>query len=161
MNRTERRRQAKLAKRRPNRSAIRYNTDLTLEFEAFDSIERLFVAVRSGELEWSQEGWQLMGLGGEKLHVVSALQGWIKFWQELAEHESLLYDDAALVKFCRSLEYEKPMSLREVDAAYEVVKLQRKFYRAIPKDVIRKVTHKVRAELATDAEIEKLLKEAA
>lgn len=161
MNRTERRRQAKLAKRRPNRSAIKYNNFLTIESDAFDSIERLFIAVRHGALEWGLDGWQIMGLSGEMLHVVSALQGWIKFWQELAEHESLLYDDAALVKFCKSLEYEKPMSLREVGAAYEVVKLQRKFYRAIPKDVIRKVTRKVQAELATDAEIEKLLKEAA
>ena len=161
MNRTERRKQAKLAKRRPNRSAIKYNNFLTIESNAFDSIERLFIAARHGALEWGLDGWQIMGIDGDMIHVVSALQGWIKFWQELAEHESLPYNDDPLVKFCKSLEYEKPMSLREVDAAYEVVKLQRKFYRAIPKDVIRKVTHKVRAELATDAEIEKLLKEAA
>lgn len=159
MNRTERRRQAKLAKRLPNRSAIKYNNFLTIESGAFDTIERLFIAVRHGALEWGPDGWQIMGLSGEMLHVVSALQGWIKFWQELAEHESLLYDDAALVKFCKSLEYEKPMQMSEVEAAYEVVVLQRRLHRTIPHEVLREVKRKVQAEIATEAEIEKLLKD--
>lgn len=155
MNRFQRR--IALKKRKPNRSSAIFTTQFILDFQAFDSIERLFIAVRNGELEWSPEGWQLMGITGEKLHVVSALQGWIQFWKALADDQFLPYHDAPLVKFCKSLEYEKPMNLNEVNAAYEVVEIQRRFYRTIPKPAIRRVTEEVRKEIARENEIRELM----
>lgn len=161
MNRAQRRMAKRQANRRPNRSAAIYTTNFQLEFESFDSIERLFLSVRNGELEWTPEGWQMMSLSGDPLNIVSALEGWIKYWQALAEDQHLPYDDAAMVKFCKSLAYEKPMQLAEVEAAYAVVCEQRRLYRALPKSVTTRVSHKVQAEIAVENEIERLMKGAA
>lgn len=159
MNRAERRKQAQIAKHKPNRSAIKYNTDIQLEFESFDSIDRMFQQIRHGALSYEQgEGFVIMGLSGEMLHIESALAGWIEYWKELTEHVGAEYDDAALVRLLKALEYAKPLSMREVDAAYKVVDVQRALYRALPKQVTTEVALKVKNDIRVTDEIRQLIR---
>lgn len=156
MNRKLKRMAKRIEGRKPNRSTAKYTTDFQLEFVAFDSIERLFQMVRNGSLNWDSDGWYIMGISGENLHVVSALEGWIYYWKELTDRQKIAYDDAALRRFCKSLEYEKPMQLHEVEAAFKLVELQRSIYRALPKKITTEVTHDVRRLIKIDNEIKDL-----
>lgn len=157
MSRAEKRLQARMAKHKPNRSKAQYNTSIQLEFEAFDTIDRLFLALKNGALEWGAEGWLIRGISGEYMHVLSALQGWIHYWKALADKLQLDYDDTALVKLAKALEYEKPMQPAEVTAAYAVVNHQRQFFRNIPQVIRKQVCDQVREEIAKENEIRELI----
>lgn len=158
MSRAQKRMEARMAKHKPNRSKAQYNTSIQLEFDAFDTIDRMFLAIRNGALEWEPSGFVIKGISGEYMHVLSALQGWIAYWAALAEHLKLDYSDAALVKLAKSLEYEKPMQPAEVEAAYAVVNHQRQFFRNIPQPIRKRVCDQVRDEIAKENEIRELLK---
>lgn len=157
-NRTQRRREARLARHKPNRSTLRFDTRYTKEIDTFDTIDRLFLAMRNGELRWGPTGWLIMGISGEDMDVLSALHGWIDYWRQLADHVRADYDDTALRRLAKSLEYEKPMTMAEVDAAAVVVERQRKLYRAIPHATRKQIYHKVKAEIDRENEIRELLK---
>jgi hypothetical protein len=151
------RRAAERAQRRnpqPNRSAARYITHFQREHESFDTIERMFQQIRHGELRYDpQEGWVIMGLAGEDLHILSALEGWILYWETLTDDQGIAYEDSALRRLARSLEYEKPLNEAEVTAAYAVVQLQRSLYRTLPKTITTRVSHEVSARIRRDNEI--------
>lgn len=155
------RRAAERAQRRnhqPNRSMARYVTKFQLEHESFDTIERMFQQIRHGELRYDpQEGWVIMGLAGEDLHILSALQGWILYWETLTDDQSIAYDDSALRRLAKSLEYEKPLNESEVAAAYAIVQLQRALYRTLPKPVTTRVSREVSARIQRDNEIKERL----
>lgn len=162
MNRAQRRKQEQAKVHKPNRSRLKMTNNFTLEFDTFDSIERLFQQLRNGALLYSQkDGWQLMGLSGEMLHVESALAGWIQYWQELAEQRNIPYDDAPLVHILKALECFNPLSRREIDDAYKVVELQRHLYRTVPKAVTTKVVREVQKSIRTTDEIRELMRVAA
>lgn len=157
MNREQRRK----AERKPakfSRSHAIYSTKYTLEHESFDSIERLFGKLRIGELEWTvKDGYVIRGLSGEYLHITSALEGFIDCWKTIAEGEGISYDDTALRKLSKSLEYEKPLNMAEVEAAYDVVKVQRAMYRALPKMVITKYAKQTQSKFRVNDEIKDLM----
>lgn len=157
-NRAQRRREAKLARVKPNRSAFKFDTRYTKEIDTFDTIDRLFLGMRNGQLRWGPSGWLIMGISGEDMDVLSALSGWIDYWRQLADHVQADYDDAALRRLAKSLEYEKPMTMAELDAAAEVVERQRKLYRAIPHATRKLIYHKVKAEIDRENEIRELMK---
>jgi hypothetical protein len=161
MNRQQRRAQKHAKPRKENRSAKTYFTGFQLEFESFDTVERFFMHMRNGSLEWEDgEGWVILGLSGEYLHILSALEGWITYWHELCLGEDISYDDSALRRLAKSLEYEKPLNMAEINAAYAVVGLQRQLYRALPKQVTTRYAHTVRAQIKRDDEIKDLIKAA-
>lgn len=159
MNRADKRIQAKLAKHKPNRSRIQYNNVLMMQNDCFDSLDRMFLSIRNGELRWSHDGYVIMGINGHDLHICSAMSGWIYFWDELTAEMGIAYDGSAMKRLCKSLEYDKPLTMAEVDAAEQVLEVQRKLYRAIPQDRRRAVYARVRAELDRENEIRDLLKE--
>lgn len=158
MSRALDRKLAKLAKHKPNRSTARYNTPITLEHDSFDTGERLFLAMRNGHLEWGADGWQIMGIQGQSMDVLSALEGWTLYWRILAEDLQISYDDTALVRLAKSLTYEKPMTLAELDAAYAVIQYQRVLFRKVPQKSRKEVCDKVRSSIAQENEIRALLK---
>lgn len=159
VNRQQRRLEEKRKARKPNRSSAIYTTNFQLEFESFDSIERLFANIRNGSLEYQQgEGWVIMGLSGEYLHVLSALEGWMDYWTEITNEQEIPYNDVALRKFGKSLEYEKPLNMLEVNAAYEIVKLQRQLYRALPKSVTTRTARNIMARNKMNDEIKSLIR---
>jgi hypothetical protein len=157
MNRQQRRQ----AERKPSkfsRSHAIYSTKFTLEHESFDSIERLFAKLRIGELEWTKEdGYVIRGLSGEYLHIVSALEGFIDCWRTIADGEDISYDDSALRRLAKSLEYEKPLNMVEIESAYNVVKVQRSMYRALPKLVISKYAKQTQSKFRVNDEIRDLI----
>lgn len=153
MNRAESRRAARAAKHKPNRSAARYITPAQLEFDSFDSIDRLFQKLRHGELEWGANGWVIMGLSGASLHILSALDGWLEYWSTLALQQSIAYNDVPLRRLAKSLEYNKPLTEAEVDAAQRVVDQQRLMYRTLPKSITTAVSKQVQATIRRDNEI--------
>lgn len=160
LSRAQRRAQERAQRRggrKPNRSTAIYTTKFQLEHESFDTIERLFEQIRNGELRYDQkDGWVIMSLAGEDMHVLSAMEGWIEYWQSLAADQNIPYDDGALCRLAKSLEYEKPMNMAEVDAAYAVVCRQRELYRALPKYVTTRVAKAVRAKLASENQAEEI-----
>ncbi|MFA7351350.1 MAG: hypothetical protein WC009_11360 [Methylotenera sp.] len=158
MNRAQRRKLEKSKSQKPNRSRLKMTNYFTLEFDTFDSIERLFQQLRNGALLYSQkDGWQIMGLSGEMLHIESALEGWLKYWKELTEQNNIPYDDAPLVRILKALEYVKPLSRREIDAAYKVVELQRHLYRTVPKAETTRVVREVQKDIRRTDEIRELM----
>lgn len=158
MNRAMRRQQARVARARPNRSRAQYTNVLTLENDCFDSIDRLFLAIRHGYLRQDAAGFVLTGIDGRDFHVVSALDGWCCFWRELAEETGMDYDGSAMERLCKALEYEKPLTLAEVDAAARVLEVQRALYRTIPQGVRRRVYDRVHAEIVREDEIRELMR---
>lgn len=162
MNRQQKRQLAKQRNHKPNRSKAIYTTNFQLEFESFDSIERLFANMRNGALEYEQgEGWVIMGLSGEYLHVLSALEGWMEYWRIITMENGIPYDDSALRRFAKSLEYEKPLNLGEVEAAYQVVQIQRHLYRTLPKSITTNTARNVMADIKRNDEIKALIRKAA
>jgi len=165
MSRALRRAMARAERRghKPNRSKARYVTNFQLEHESFDTIERLFQQMRNGELRYDEgdKSWVVMGLDGRDMDVLSALEGWMTFWTELTEEHGIQYDDRALAKLAKSLEYHKPMTIEEVEAAYKVVEAQRTIYRVLPKSVTTAVAHRVQAQIRTENEIKALVGRAA
>jgi hypothetical protein len=156
MNRAERRQAAKPKKF--SRSHAVYSTRYTLEMESFDSVERLFDKLRHGELEWTKDdGYVIRGLSGEYLHIVSALEGFIDCWWTIANGEGIPYDDTALRKLSKSLEYEKPLNRAEIDKAYDVIKLQRAIYRSLPQKVISSYAKQTQSKFRVNDEIRDLM----
>ena len=161
MNRTQRRLAKRQAKAKPNRSKSIYTTNFSLEFETFDTIERMFLKLRNGEIEYEGAHPVIMGLHGEFYRVLPAMDGWLQYWRELTEAHGLDYDDRALRKLYNSLEYGKPLNVAEIDAAYAVVKRQRELYRALPKSVTTATAHRVMADIRRTDEIRELMGEVA
>lgn len=158
MNRAQRRQAKRLATVRPNRSCVRFTTKFQLEHESFDTIERMFQQIRNGELRYDQrDGWVIMGLSGEDLHILSALEGWMRYWKTLTSEHGIPYDDGALRRLAKSLEYEKPLNELEVEAAYAVVEEQRRLYRTLPKAVTSRVSQDVQKAIRRDNEIKQLM----
>lgn len=157
MNRAEKRLQARMAKHKPNRSRMQYNNILTLQNDCFDSLDRMFLSIRNGELRWNGKAYVIMGINGHDLHICSALSGWVYYWEELTDEMGVSYDGSAMKRLCKSLEYDKPLTLAEVDAAEEVLEVQRKLYRSIPQQKRREVYARVDAELKREGEIRELI----
>lgn len=159
MNRAQRRAAKHIKPRKENRSSKIYTSGFQLEFESFDTVERFFMHMRNGSLEWEDgDGWVILGLSGEYLHILSALEGWITYWHELCLGEDISYDDSPLRRLAKSLEYEKPLNMAEINAAYAVVSLQRQLYRALPKQVTTRYANIVREQIARTDEIRSLIK---
>lgn len=156
MNREEKRRLAKQAGRKENRSRKQTRSRLFMEYESFDCVERMFMMLRNGSLLFSQkDGWVLMGLSGEMFTIVDALAGWLEYWQTVAEKMKMEYNGAPLAKLHKALVYHKPLSIKEIDAAYEVVKLQHLMYRSLPADVLSKTVNEVKEQIDREDEIKK------
>jgi hypothetical protein len=162
MNRAQKRMAAKTNRHKFNRSRAIYTTNFQLEHESFDTIERLFQQIRNGELRYDRkDGWIIMGLSGEDLHILSAIEGWMLYWRTLTEEQSIQYDDSAMRRLAKSLEYEKPMNMAEVEAAYAVLEQQRRIYRALPKSITTLVSKQVQQQIRVESEIRSLLGAAA
>ena len=166
MNRSQRRKESRAKKAKPNRSRAQYTNDFTMEFESFDSIERLFQQLRHGVLSYDDDGYCIMGLSGEMLHIESALSGWCEYWKTLTEQNGIKYDDSPLQLLRRALENTASDSLEwagikitqhHIAEAYEVIKIQRQLYRQLPKSLTTQVAHKVKAEIRKVDEIRELL----
>lgn len=161
MNRAQRRAQAKLEKRKPNRSREQLNNMVMLEFETFDPVERMFEMIRNGSLLYSQrDGWVIMGNHGDLIKISYCLGWWIKQWKVLAERANVAYDDAALVKLHKCLEYHKPLTVAEVDSAYAVIAAERVMYRTIDQQLLMKVVKELQLEQTRLEETKALLKAA-
>lgn len=169
MNRAQRRKESRAKKAKPNRSRAQYTNNFTMEFESFDSIERLFQQLRHGALSYDQDGYCIMGLSGEILHIESALSGWCEYWNTLTEQIGIEYDDGPLELLRRALENTASDVLewagikithRHIDEAYEVIKIQRQLYRQLPKSLTTKVAHEVKSNIRKVDEIRELLMEA-
>jgi hypothetical protein len=158
MNRELRRAEKRLAKAKPNRSRAIYVTNFQLEFESFDTIERLFVQLRHGAIEYVGGKPIIMGLHGEHYEMLPAMEGWLKYWQELAAEHDLEYDDGPLLRLCKSLEYGKPLLPAEIEAAYAVVGVQRRYYRTLPKSVTTAMSRQVVADIQRTDEIRNLMR---
>lgn len=170
MNRAQLRKEARRKTPKPNRSCAKYSNNFTLEFESFDSIERLFQQLRNGVLSYDDDGFCIMGLSGEMLHIESALAGWCDYWKTLTEQNGIQYDDAALELLRLALKNDKSDRLewagkkitnKQIDAAYEVIKTQRQLYRQMPKSITTKVAQEVKSNIRKVEEIRELLMEAA
>jgi hypothetical protein len=132
MNREQRRMEKRLAKAKPNRSRAIYVTNFQLEFESFDTIERLFVQLRHGAIEYVGGKPIIMGLHGEHY--------------------------GPLLRLCKSLEYGKPLLPAEIEAAYAVVVVQRRYYRTLPKSVTTAMSRQVVADIQRTDEIRNLMR---
>ena len=161
MNRAEKRMQARVAKHKINRSKAQYNNILTMQNDCFDSLDRMFLSIRNGELRWDGKAYVIMGINGHDIHICSALSGWVYYWEQLTADMGIAYDGSAMKRLCKSLEYDKPLTMSEVDAAQEVLEIQRKLYRSIPQQKRREVYARVNAELKRESEIRELIGRAA
>lgn len=158
MNRAQRRKQEKSKAIKPNRSRVKMTNNFTLEFDTFDSIERLFQQLRNFAVVYSENhGWEIMGLSGEMIHIESALTGWIQYWKELTEQNNIPYEDAALVRILMAFESFEPLSKREIEEAYKVVKVQRHLYRTLPKAETTRVANLVQKDIKRTDEIRELM----
>ena len=102
-----------------------------------------------------------MGLKGEYYGVLAALEGWTEYWAEVADRNAIAYDDGALRRLAKSLEYNKPLNLGEVNAAYAVVEQQRQMFRTLPRKHIAEVAIEVMQKIQRTDEIRELMKAAA
>lgn len=162
MNRAQRRQADKLAKRKPNRSRAQLNNMVMLEFETFETIERMFAQIRNGELNYHPTmGWVILGGNGALCDIVYSMRWWLKQWATVAQRASIAYDDTALRKLHKALEYHMPLSLAQVNNAYAVVQKQRYIYRTIDQQLLMRVVNELQAEQAKQLEIEKLIKQVA
>lgn len=153
MNRAMRRLAKKLEHRPatpPNR--IHFNPQLD-EWEQFDTVERMFQKLRNGAIEVEGNEIIIMGLHGETYRMLPALEGWMEYWSALARLHQVDYDDSALRKLAKSLEYDKPLTEREVDAAYLVVTAQRRMFRTIPRKSVAAVAIKVQESMRAEQEM--------
>jgi hypothetical protein len=160
MNREQRRLAKKLAGRKPviERRVVPSAVD---EWEQFDSIERMFQKLRNGEIEYEGNTIVIMGLKGEYYGVLAALEGWTEYWAEVADRNAIAYDDGALRRLAKSLEYNKPLNLGEVNAAYAVVEQQRQMFRTLPRRHIAQVAIEVMQKIQRTDEIRELMRAAA
>lgn len=170
MNRAQRSNESRAKNAKPNRSRAQYTNNFTMEFESFYTIESLFQQLRNGALNYDQDGYCIMGLSGEMLHIESALSGWCEYWKTLTEQNGIKYDDGPLELLRRALENTASDVLewagikithRHIDEAYEVIKIQRQLYRQLPKSLTTKVAHEVKADIRKTDEIRELILEAA
>lgn len=157
MNRKQRRHQ----KRGARGNAKAYIPPLFDCWTQFDSIERLFIQLKAGAVEVEGNQITIMGLHGERYAVLPALEGWITYWSTLATRHSIPYDDTAMRKLAKSLEYDKPLQLTEVEAAYKVVDLQRRMFRALPRKEVAEVAKEVVHDIRMTDEIKELIRAAA
>ena len=129
MNRQQRRMELKALKHKTNRSRVQMNNYFQLEFETFETIERLFEMMRNGSLLWDGKSWVIMGQQGVLVDITYSLGWWLRYWKTIANRAGKQYDDTAMVRLLKSLEYHKPLTIDEVNKAYDVVKMQRWLYR--------------------------------
>jgi len=162
MNRQQRRQADKLAKHKPNRSRAQLNNMVMLEFETFETIERMFAQIRNGDLNYRPDiGWVILGGNGALCDIVYSMRWWLKQWATVAQRASITYDDTALAKLHKALEYHMPLSLAQVNNAYAVVQKQRHIYRTIDQQLLMRTVNELQAEQAKQLEIEKLIKQVA
>lgn len=142
MNRAQRRIQGKRAKRQHHERRIL--PPAMDEWEQFDSIERVFEKIKHGEIEWDGTHYIIMGLKGDTYAVLPALEGWTEYWAEVAKRNAVTdYNDGPLRRMAKSLEYDKPLTEAQVDAAYAVVQRQRAMFRAYPRKQIASIAIEV------------------
>jgi hypothetical protein len=122
------------------------------EWEQFDTIERTFQKIKHGEIEWDGTHYIIMGLKGEHYAVLPALEGWTEYWSEVAKRFNAEYDDGPLRRLAKSLEYDKPLTEQQVEAAYAVVKRQRELFRAFPRREIGKIAIEVMQRIQAEQE---------
>lgn len=162
MNREQRRQAERDAKRKPNRSRAQLNNMVMLEFETFETIERMFAQIRNGELNYSPTmGWVILGGNGALCDIVYSMRWWLKQWATVAERANIAYDDTALAKLHKALEYHMPLTLAHVTNAYTVVQQQRHIYRTIDQQLLMRVVNELQAEQSKQIEIEQLMKQVA
>jgi hypothetical protein len=158
MNRQQRRLQAKMQRRHiTNREDSRYVPKPVDEWEQFDSIERMFQKLRHGEIEWDGTHYVIMGLHGKHYAILPALEGWIEYWAEVAKRFNVSeYDDGPLRRLAKSLEYDKPLTEQQVEAAYAVVEQQRAMFRKFPRKDIASIAVEVTQRIRMTDEIREL-----
>lgn len=162
MNRAQRRQADKHAKRKPNRSRAQLNNFAMLEFETFETIERMFAQIRHGELNYHPTmGWVILGGNGALCDIVYSMRWWLKQWSTVAQRANIAYDDTALTKLHKALEYHMPLTLAQVNNAYAVVQQQRHIYRTIDQQLLMRVVNELQAEQDKQLEIERLIKQVA
>lgn len=156
MNRAQRRAAERARPMPPRRKFIPKPMD---ELEQFDTIERLFQKLRHGSVETDGRQVVIMSLQGEFYAVLPAMDGWLEYWQEVAARFQVEYDDKPLRKLQKSLEYDKPLTTAEVDAAYAVVQKEREMFRSIPRNELSKIAIEIMRRIQTTEEIREFLKE--
>lgn len=156
MNRQQRRQAKRMAGHKPtqHRRILPLAMDM---FEQFDTIERLFAQLKAGAVEVEGNQITIMGLHGERYAVLPALEGWVTYWHTLATRHGIPYDDTAMRKLAKSLEYDKPLQMAEVEAAYQVVELQRRMFRALPRRDVAAVAVEVMRDIRVTDEIKQLM----
>ena len=127
------------------------------EFEQFDSIERVFQKLKNGEIEYQGEHPVILGLHGEYYAILPALDGWLSHWRLVAEGFNIDYDDANLVKLKNKLSVNMPLTLNQIENAYQVVQSQRAMFRTLPRDAIIKAANDVMRDIQTTDAIKELM----
>ncbi len=73
---------------------------------------------------------------GEWTEVVPALNGWISAWKAFDQRFQLGHDLSPMVRLCNCLNYGTPLTPRQIQAARDVLKEQRRLFRTLPRDQI-------------------------
>jgi hypothetical protein len=73
-------------------------------------------------------------------------------WEQVAKRFNADYDDGPLRRLAKSLEYDKPLTEQQVEAAYAVVKRQRELFRAYPRREIAKIAIEVMQRIKAEQE---------
>lgn len=135
MNRTLRRQMSrfKLTPSVPPRVRI---PKIVLMDRDFCQIDLLLLKLRKGEVETVDGHVIMTTAAGEVYRVVPAMEGWIEYWQAMARKAHVKYDDRALVKIKNALRYDMPITPEQIDAALDVVNMQKRIYHATPAQAI-------------------------
>ena len=104
------------------------------EYDVFTDVERLLDKIELGEMESVNGNIVMQYKDGEWYEVVPALNGWISAWKMFDQKFKLNHDVAPLVKICNQLNYNSPISVRQLQEARATVMEERKLFRSIPRD---------------------------
>lgn len=106
------------------------------EYDVFTDIERLLDKVELGEIEHINGNPVMQYKDGEWYEVVPAMNGWISAWKMFDQKFQLNHDVAPLVRLCNQLNYNSPITIKQLQEARAVVMEQRRLFRSLPRDEI-------------------------
>jgi hypothetical protein len=162
MNRAYRREIARDGKRKNNRSAKVHKVPKTFDkFQQFDEIDRLLQKLANGEIEYQyNEEWDcerpvLMSKQGNFLDVLSALEGWLMLWREVAMlHKFHDYDDRPFVLLAFKLRSNVELSDMDVLGAIKVADKQKTMFDNIDRSELSRIAIMMQERLRLEAESE-------
>ncbi len=113
----------------------------------FYEIYKLFDSIESGYVDFADGHIVQKNSDKELYAVLPAIEGWMEYFRGLANVQGVEYDDSALKRMVKSLEYDKPLSLEEVYAARDVVDAQYKLYMRSGYRSINKLAYEMQGEM--------------